>query len=188
MNNKPNYKANWYILVSSSSFSSLCCEQKFPHSRVSRVLLLLLWVLCISTVRRDLQLKMADSTADATTENAVTLRRELKKLLTENFYDGGGSKDRGESDDEIFGVLKTIDEAIRVLTFLREVESKNPESDIPSSSKVEVPKEFKCPISNDIMIQPVVIASGQVWFHLSLLVILPKFLSISWDSLSILLV
>ncbi|KFK26132.1 hypothetical protein AALP_AA8G207700 [Arabis alpina] len=94
---------------------------------------------------------MADSTADATTETAVTLRRELKKLLTENFYVGGETEDG----------LKTIDEAIRVLTCLREVESKNPESDNPST--VQVPKEFKCLLSNEIMIEPVLIASGQTF-------------------------
>ncbi|KFK26071.1 hypothetical protein AALP_AA8G199300 [Arabis alpina] len=104
---------------------------------------------------------MADSTADEMTETAVTLRRELKELLTENFYDGG---DRGDSEDGSFVDLKTIDEAIRVLTCLKEVESKNPESDNSSSSStVEVPEEFKCLISKDIMIKPVLIASGETF-------------------------
>lgn len=90
---------------------------------------------------------MADSTADEAT-NADTLRRDLEKVLTEIWYDGGG-KDRGE-----------IDEAIRILTCLRKIESKKPEeSDI---SPVEVPKEFICKLSKKIMIEPVLIASGQV--------------------------
>ncbi|XP_002873884.2 putative U-box domain-containing protein 46 [Arabidopsis lyrata subsp. lyrata] len=101
---------------------------------------------------------MADSTADATETNADTLRRELQKVLTEIFNDGGG-KDRGETED-CFGFLKAIDEAIRILTCLRKVESKKPEFDI---SPVEVPKEFICTLSNTIMIEPVIIASGQTY-------------------------
>jgi len=90
--------------------------------------------------------EMADSTADEST-NADTLWRELHKVLPEIWYDGGG-KDHCE-----------IDEAIRILTCLRKIESKNPESDI---SPVEVPKEFICTLSNKIMIEPMLIASGQV--------------------------
>lgn len=86
------------------------------------------------------------------------------KILTAIFDDGGGSKDRTDTE-ESFGVLKAIDEAIRALTCLREVGSKNPETHNPSSSpsaSVEVPKEFKCTLSNKIMIEPVIIASGEV--------------------------
>ncbi|CAL9230762.1 unnamed protein product [Arabidopsis halleri] len=90
---------------------------------------------------------MADSTADEAT-NADTLRQELQQVLTEIWYDGGG-KDRGE-----------IDEAIRILTRLRKIESKKPESDI---SSVEVPKEFICKLSKEIMIEPVLISSGQTF-------------------------
>ncbi|KAG7602686.1 U box domain [Arabidopsis thaliana x Arabidopsis arenosa] len=90
---------------------------------------------------------MADSTADEST-NADTLWRELHKVLPEIWYDGGG-KDHCE-----------IDEAIRILTCLRKIESKNPESDI---SPVEVPKEFICTLSNKIMIEPMLIASGQTF-------------------------
>lgn len=109
---------------------------------------------------------MEESTAESTAANADTLKVELKKLLIEILSNGGGEiEDRGESDASS-GVLKAIDEAIRLLNRLREVESKKPESDIPSSSspKVEVPKEFKCILSNAIMIDPVTIASGNVWF------------------------
>ncbi|KAL1202811.1 putative U-box domain-containing protein 46 [Cardamine amara subsp. amara] len=108
---------------------------------------------------------MADSTADATAVNADTLKRELQKVLTEIFYDGGGGdKDRGETEAYL-GVVKAIDEAIRILNCLREVESKKPEFDIsPSPSvSVEVPKEFICTLSNTIMIEPVIIASGQTF-------------------------
>ncbi|VVB15048.1 unnamed protein product [Arabis nemorensis] len=107
---------------------------------------------------------MADSTADATTETADALKKMLKKLLTEIFEAGDGSKD----SDGSFGVSKAIDEAIRVLTRLRKVGSKNPETVNPSSSlspsaSVEVPKEFKCTLSNKIMIEPVIIASGETY-------------------------
>ncbi|XP_006400381.2 putative U-box domain-containing protein 46 [Eutrema salsugineum] len=53
------------------------------------------------------------------------------------------------------------------MSCVREVESKKPETDIssssPSSPKVEVPKVFKCTLSNKIMVEPVIIASGQTY-------------------------
>ncbi|KAG2243470.1 hypothetical protein Bca52824_094690 [Brassica carinata] len=72
---------------------------------------------------------MEESTAESTAANADTLKVELKKLLIEILSNGGG-----EIEDR--------------------VESKKPESDIPSSSssqspKVEVPKEFKCILECD---------------------------------------
>ncbi|CAH2072443.1 unnamed protein product [Thlaspi arvense] len=106
---------------------------------------------------------MADSTSDATAANADTLKNELSKILTEIFSYGGEIKDRGETDGSL-GVLKAIDEAITILTSLREIESKKPESDISTSASLpEVPKVFKCTLSNAIMIEPVVIASGQTY-------------------------
>lgn len=99
---------------------------------------------------------MADSPADAD-----TLKREFKKILREILSYGGGSKDLAEIDGSS-GVLKSIDKANRVINCLREVE---PETDIvspPSPEKVDVPKEFKCTLSKKIMIEPVIIASGQV--------------------------
>ncbi|XP_010420582.1 PREDICTED: putative U-box domain-containing protein 46 isoform X1 [Camelina sativa] len=112
---------------------------------------------------------MADSTADATEANAAdTLRRELQKVLTEILNDGGGkSKDLGETTDDeaasCFGVVKAIDEAIRILNCLRNrVESSKPESD-DTIAPVKVPKEFICTLSNTIMIEPVIIASGQTY-------------------------
>ncbi|CAH8271494.1 unnamed protein product [Arabidopsis lyrata] len=99
---------------------------------------------------------MADSTADATETNADTLslRRELKKVLTENLYDDGGVKDGVET-------VKSIDEAIRILNCLkRESKKRKRESDI---SPVEVPKEFKCTLSKTIMIDPLIISSGQTY-------------------------
>ncbi|KFK26070.1 hypothetical protein AALP_AA8G199200 [Arabis alpina] len=107
---------------------------------------------------------MADSTADATVETAGALRETLKRLLTEIFDDG--SEDRSDDTEGSLRVLKAIDEAIRVLTCLKKVESKkNPESDHTSSSPapVEMPKEFKCTLSNNIMIEPVIIASGETY-------------------------
>ncbi|XP_009120984.1 putative U-box domain-containing protein 46 [Brassica rapa] len=99
---------------------------------------------------------MADSTTTAA--DAVTLKREFNKILTEILSYGGGSKDHGET-----GVLmKAIDEANRIINSLREVE---PETDIlsPSPVKMDVPKEFKCTLSKKIMIEPVIIASGQTY-------------------------
>ena len=101
--------------------------------------------------------------ADAAAVNADTLRLELKKTMTKNLEDGGVSKDRGETDGS-FGALKTIDEAVRILNSLREVETKKPESAPTTSSSLassapKVPKEFKCTLSYAIMSEPVVIGS-----------------------------
>ncbi|CAH8310761.1 unnamed protein product [Eruca vesicaria subsp. sativa] len=63
---------------------------------------------------------MEESMAESTAATANTLKRELKKLLTEILSNGG-------------------------------------------SLKVEVSKEFKCILSNKIMIEPVVIASGNTY-------------------------
>ncbi|CAH8381450.1 unnamed protein product [Eruca vesicaria subsp. sativa] len=102
---------------------------------------------------------------ESTAASADTLRMELKKTVTEILDGGGGvSEDRGESDGTS-GVLKSIDEAIRILNRLREVESKmQGDSETSSSSSVpQVPKEFKCMLSHAIMSEPVVIASGQTY-------------------------
>lgn len=101
---------------------------------------------------------MADST---TTADVDTLKREFKKILREILSYGGGSKDLSEIDGSS-GVLKSIYKANKVISCLREVE---PETDIlspPSPEKVDVPNEFKCTLSKKIMIEPVIIASGQV--------------------------
>ncbi|KAG7555689.1 Armadillo, partial [Arabidopsis suecica] len=57
--------------------------------------------------------------------------------------------------------VKSIDEAIRILNCLkRESKKRKRESDI---SSVEVPKEFKCTLSKTIMIDPLIISSGQTY-------------------------
>ncbi|KAL9810742.1 U-box domain-containing protein 48 [Arabidopsis thaliana] len=96
---------------------------------------------------------MADSTTETNAET-LTLRRELKKVLRENLNDGG-VKERVET-------VKSIDEAIRILNRLKIVESKKRKRESDSSS-VEVPKEFKCTLSKTIMIDPVIIFSGQTY-------------------------
>ena len=112
---------------------------------------------------------MEESTAESTAATAYALRMELKKTIAEILDDGGVSEDRGETDGSS-RVLKAIDEAVRILNRLREVESKMADSDTPSSSPAasvpQVPKEFKCMLSHAIMSEPVVIASGQVRFLL----------------------
>ncbi|CAF2120179.1 unnamed protein product [Brassica napus] len=108
---------------------------------------------------------MEESTAESTAATADALRMELKKTIAEILDDGGVSEDRGETDGSS-RVLKAIDEAVRMLNLLREVESKLPDSDTSSSSPTslpEVPKEFKCMLSHAIMSEPVVIASGQTY-------------------------
>ncbi|CAA7036576.1 unnamed protein product [Microthlaspi erraticum] len=78
---------------------------------------------------------------------------------------GDATKDRSDTNGS-FNALKSIDESIGILNRLREAESKKPESEISSSSPAPVPKfpdEFRCSLSTNIMIEPVVIASGQTF-------------------------
>lgn len=109
---------------------------------------------------------MADSTADSPAANADALKREYNKILAELLSYGGGSRGRDETDGSSAGVLKAIDEANRIMNRLKKVESKKPETDTSSSSSpspnVDVPKEFKCTLSKKIMIEPVIVASGEV--------------------------
>lgn len=137
-----------------------------PHPLFSRVLLsLALGYLVFRAFVENSPAEMAESTtADTTGSNADTLRLELKKSLTEFLEDGRVCKDRSDADGS-FNASKAIDESIRILNRLREVESKKPESEISSSSPAPIPKvpeEFRCRLSNNIMSEPVVIASGQV--------------------------
>lgn len=90
-------------------------------------------------------------------ENADNLRKQLKKILTESIY----NIDLNTTDDDgSSGILKEkIDESIGILTRLRKEESENQEFDVP---RVLVPKHFKCLFTNQIMIDPVIVASGQV--------------------------
>ncbi|KAH0850582.1 LOW QUALITY PROTEIN: hypothetical protein HID58_095402 [Brassica napus] len=80
-------------------------------------------------------------------------KREFKKILTEILSYGGESKDHGET-----GVLmKAIDEANRIINCLREVE---PGTDILSPPS---PEKGMCRESLNIMIEPVIIASGRTY-------------------------
>ncbi|EOA20588.1 hypothetical protein CARUB_v10000898mg [Capsella rubella] len=99
---------------------------------------------------------MADSPADSTEAKADTLRLELHKVLTDVFHDGLG-KNGGENEGSN-RVLKAIDESVvRILDCLRKVESEKP--------PLKVPEEFICTLSKNIMIQPMIISSGQTYEH-----------------------
>ncbi|CAN8269255.1 unnamed protein product [Cochlearia groenlandica] len=104
--------------------------------------------------------------AESTAENADTLSKELKKILTEIFHGGGDSSEA----DGVSGIVKSIDDAIvRIMTEFDSKKKKPPESQIfsvppspppPPSAPVVFPEEFKCALSYTIMNEPVIIASG----------------------------
>ncbi|CAI9774670.1 unnamed protein product [Fraxinus pennsylvanica] len=86
---------------------------------------------------------------------AMELKRELQKLV----------KAIVDEDDDYLG---TIDRAEQMLCALKELKVKKS----LSSSKIhphhqdtvsqKIPEEFKCPLSKELMRDPVIVASGQV--------------------------
>ncbi|CAN8244018.1 unnamed protein product [Cochlearia groenlandica] len=100
---------------------------------------------------------MAESTAELTESLVNTVRQKLKNLLETIL----NSDLRDDTNGSSGAFLREIDEAIGLLTCLRKLES---DSDTSSSSaSVEIPKEFVCSLSKKIMIDPVIIASGQTY-------------------------
>jgi hypothetical protein len=77
---------------------------------------------------------------------ATELKKELEKLV------------KAILDEEDYRVEAT-DEAMRVLSVLKELKFKK---SLKMVDDTVVPEEFKCPISREIMGDPVVLATGQV--------------------------
>ncbi|EFH58782.1 hypothetical protein ARALYDRAFT_896898 [Arabidopsis lyrata subsp. lyrata] len=89
----------------------------------------------------------SDPTAIA---KAKELKREMKKLLIKI------------EDEDDFGV-QTIDQLQEALSALREATMRKmaKSSSLEMLETVSCPEEFRCPLSNELMRDPVVLASGQ---------------------------
>ena len=85
-------------------------------------------------------------TIPCTVTKATELKKELEKLV------------KAILDEEDYRVEVT-DEAMRVLSVLKELKFKK---SLKMVDDTDVPEEFKCPISREIMGDPVVLATGQV--------------------------
>jgi hypothetical protein len=90
----------------------------------------------------------SDPTAIA---KAKELKREMKKLLI-------------KIDDEDDLGVQTIDQLQDALSALREATMRKmaKSSSLEMLETVSCPEEFRCPLSNELMRDPVVLASGQV--------------------------
>jgi hypothetical protein len=85
-------------------------------------------------------------TIPCTVTKVTELKKELEKLV------------KAILDEEDYRVEVT-DEAMRVLSVLKKLKFKK---SLKMVDDTVVPEEFKCPISREIMGDPVVLATGQV--------------------------
>lgn len=108
---------------------------------------------------------MAKSTVAAAVKTAEELKNELKRLV----------KAIVDDDD---AKAETFEEASRALSSLRDLKlSRNGNVKRNEVESVAVPEQFLCPISSEIMKDPVVLTSGQVIFPYFLEKLLVGFLS-----------
>lgn len=98
-----------------------------------------------------------DEGDQTTAAKATELKRELLKLV----------KSIADDDDDDDVNLDTIDRAQRTLRALRELKLKRSVGlkacDSRCGGDTAVPEEFKCPLSMELMRDPVIIASGQTF-------------------------
>lgn len=89
----------------------------------------------------------------------VELKKELQKVVKVII-----------SEDDIN--VGAIDRAYQALCSLRDLKTKQQRSSFTDPNKRSVPDEFRCPLSKELMKDPVIVASGQVFgtFHFCLLV------------------
>lgn len=81
--------------------------------------------------------------------NSAELKKELQRLVNAIL------------DEEDFS-LEITDEAIRLLTALKELKFEKSSDSLKLVDDTVLPDEFKCPISRKLMADPVVLATGQV--------------------------
>lgn len=95
---------------------------------------------------------------------AVELKKELQRLV------------KAILDEDDYGGLQVTNEALRVLSCLKDLKLKKPHSFKGGAAGDDhllgLPYELRCPISGEIMTDPVVLANGQVVLQFTLLFIL----------------
>ncbi|KAJ9185745.1 hypothetical protein P3X46_005339 [Hevea brasiliensis] len=94
-----------------------------------------------------------EASSSSTSTAAVPNSTELKKELERQF-----NKILGEEDYS----LEIIDEVLRILTALKELKLEKSSKSLIDDNTV-VPDEFKCPISKELMIDPVALVTGQTY-------------------------
>lgn len=80
---------------------------------------------------------------------ATELKKELQRLV------------RLIVDDEDYRI-EMIDQAKETLSALKELKMKKRSLSLKLRETLQCPEEFKCPLSKELMRDPVVLASGQV--------------------------
>ena len=78
------------------------------------------------------------------------LKKELQRLVS-----------RIVDEDE--NCVDTTDRAVRILCALRDLKFKGSLDFRVEMENLALPQEFRCPISKQLMRDPVVVATGQVW-------------------------
>lgn len=106
-------------------------------------------------------------------KNARELKKELYKLAMEIVADNEDYEEERENESEKEGVmiLDTINKAIQNLSLLKEMkmnkkQKQQKKKKLSLSSQLDamnVPDEFRCPISRELMRDPVVLATGQTY-------------------------
>lgn len=81
---------------------------------------------------------------------ATELKKELQKLV------------RIISDDEDYSI-QAVDQALETLSALKELKTRKRSLSLKLPDTVPCPEEFRCPLSNELMRDPVILASGQTY-------------------------
>lgn len=87
---------------------------------------------------------------DVSAKEAMEIKKQLRRLV----------KDIVEEEDYR---VETADEAIRALSSLKDFKMSKQSLSFKLGGGVHVPQEFRCPISGELMIDPVVMATGQTY-------------------------
>lgn len=100
---------------------------------------------------------------------ATELKKELQRLV------------RAIVDDEDFST-QTIDQAKDTLSALKELKFKKRSLSLKLNDVLSCPEEFRCPLSKELMRDPVIVSTGEVGFlcHLGVYILLRFF----WFSMS----
>ena len=99
---------------------------------------------------------------------ARELKKELHRLtmeiIEEDDEDEEEGKNEKENESENGLTLGRIDKAIQALSALKELKLNKQKKPSLSSQldALDVPDEFRCPISRELMKDPVVLSTGQV--------------------------
>ncbi|KAI4365765.1 hypothetical protein MLD38_021723 [Melastoma candidum] len=95
-------------------------------------------------------------------DRVAELKRELDRVVRRIVQ---GSE---EDEDEEFGVDVVIDHAKEILMGLRELMMVGGKKSVGSLRSLNCPEEFRCPISKEVMRDPVIVSTGQTYDRFSI--------------------